>query len=113
MSPRSNLLHLELNQCRAAQLARAALHLGIQLVDLLIRAHVAAEQGRLAALLGARGDAPIDGLRRRLAEGLRDGSLALDHPGLADHLRATVVNQLAIDQPRYSGLAAALAANDD
>ena len=76
-------------------------------------AHVAAEQGRLAALLGARGDAPIDGLRRRLAEGLRDGSLGLDHPGLADHLRATVVNQLAIDQPRYSGLAAALAANDD
>ncbi|MCR9095243.1 MAG: phosphotransferase family protein [bacterium] len=76
-------------------------------------AHVAAEQARLVALLGAEAAEPIDALRRRLAEGLRDGSVALDRPGLADHLRVTVVNQLAIDQPRYSGLAAALAANED
>ena len=33
---------------------------------------------------------------------LRDG-MALEHPGLAEHLRQTVVNQVAIDQPRYSG----------
>ena len=44
-----------------------------------------------------------------LADGLRDGTIALDRPGLADHLRATVVSQLAIDQPRYPGLAEALA----
>ena len=48
-------------------------------------------------------------MRRRLAHGLQDGSIALDREGLADHLRLTVVNQLAIDQPRYSGLSAALA----
>jgi hypothetical protein len=43
-----------------------------------------------------------------LVERLRDGSLALDAPGLAEHLRQTVVDQVAIDQPNYSGLATAL-----
>ncbi|MFP6699246.1 MAG: hypothetical protein VCF08_20505 [Alphaproteobacteria bacterium] len=31
----------------------------------------------------------------------------MDHPGLAEHLRQTVVNQIAIDQPKYSGFKAA------
>jgi hypothetical protein len=44
--------------------------------------------------------------------GLRDGSIPLDMPGLAEHLRATVVNQIAIDQPRYPGLRIALGADD-
>jgi hypothetical protein len=39
---------------------------------------------------------------------LRDGSIALARPGLAEHLRTTAANQLAIDQPSYSGLAIAL-----
>jgi aminoglycoside phosphotransferase (APT) family kinase protein len=69
-------------------------------------AHVASEQTRLEALLGETAALPV--LRQRLAEGLRDGTIALDAPGLADHLRTTVVNQLAIDQPRYPGLAEAL-----
>ena len=73
-------------------------------------AHVAAERLRLLALVDGEAGESIDGLRRRLSAGLRDGSIPLERPGLADHLRATVVNQLAIDQPRYSGLAAALAA---
>ena len=73
-------------------------------------AHVAAERLRLLALVDGEAGESIDGLRRRLSTGLRDGSIPLERPGLADHLRATVVNQLAIDQPRYSGLAAALAA---
>jgi hypothetical protein len=30
--------------------------------------------------------------------------MSLDHPGLADYLREAVVNQVAIDQPTYSGL---------
>jgi hypothetical protein len=34
--------------------------------------------------------------------------MPLDRPGLAEHLRETVVNQVAIDQPRYSGLRTAL-----
>ena len=47
--------------------------------------------------------ADLDALRWRLVHGLRDGSIALNLPGLAEHLRVTVVNQIAIDQPRYSG----------
>ena len=42
-------------------------------------------------------------LRWDLVRRLRDGSIELDHPGLQEHLRETVVNQVAIDQPRYSG----------
>jgi hypothetical protein len=36
--------------------------------------------------------------------------MPLDRPGLAQHLRATVINQVAIDQPNYSGLKTALGA---
>lgn len=61
-----------------------------------------AEHARLTRLLGAEGD--LSGLRWRLTRALRDGSLALDTPGLAEHLRQTVVNQIAIDQPKYPGL---------
>jgi aminoglycoside phosphotransferase (APT) family kinase protein len=67
--------------------------------------HRRRERERLAALLG-RDDA-LDALRWLLVDALRDGSMALDAPGLAEHLRATVVNQVAIDQPRYSGYVAA------
>lgn len=69
-------------------------------------AHLAAEHARLANLLDT--SATIDELRWQLVRGLRDGSIALDHPGLSAHLRNTVVNQLAIDQPKYSGLNVAL-----
>jgi aminoglycoside phosphotransferase (APT) family kinase protein len=64
------------------------------------------ELARLQALFGT-GDA-LSPLRWRLTEGLRDGSIPLDLPGLAEHLRATVVNQLAIDQPKYPALRTAL-----
>lgn len=69
-------------------------------------AHSKAERQRLRALLGE--DADLDALRWRLVAGLRDESIALDHPGLAEHLRNAVVNQVAIDQPKYSGLKTAL-----
>jgi aminoglycoside phosphotransferase (APT) family kinase protein len=72
-------------------------------------AHLAAEHDRLQALFGERDG--LDALRRRLALGLREGTIGLDRPGLAEHLRATVVSQLAIDQPRYPGLAEALQAS--
>lgn len=68
-------------------------------------AHREAEQHRLEALLDESAD--LDALRWRLTEALRSGAMELDRPGLADHLRTTVVNQLAIDQPRYSGFVAA------
>jgi aminoglycoside phosphotransferase (APT) family kinase protein len=66
----------------------------------------AAEHGRLQKLLGASGD--LDTLRWQLVGALRDGSMALDNEALQVHLRQTVVNQVAIDQPRYSGLKTAL-----
>jgi hypothetical protein len=65
------------------------------------------EQERLQALLGNQDT--LGELRWRLVNALRDGSMALDHPGLAEHLRRTTVNQLAIDQPRYPALNIALA----
>jgi aminoglycoside phosphotransferase (APT) family kinase protein len=66
----------------------------------------AAEHARLRVLLDA--DDSLSELRWKLVHGLRDGSIPLDMPGLAEHLRATVVNQIAIDQPRYPGLRIAL-----
>lgn len=69
-------------------------------------AHLTGELMRLTALLGSTGT--NHELRWELTNRLRDGSLALDHPGLAEHLRATVVNQIAIDQPKYSGYRAAI-----
>ena len=65
-----------------------------------------AEADRLRRLLGSEGE--VLDLRWKLTQALRDSDLTLDHPGLAAHLRNTVINQLAIDQPRYSALATAL-----
>jgi hypothetical protein len=70
--------------------------------------HRRRERARLARLLGRSPDSDLEALRWQLVEALRDGSLPLDAPDLAEHLRATVVNQAAIDQPRYSGLLAAV-----
>jgi aminoglycoside phosphotransferase (APT) family kinase protein len=67
----------------------------------------AGEHARLKALLGE--DDTLSALRWRLTRRLRDGSMALNAAGLAEHLRATVVNQIAIDQPRYSGFQTAMA----
>ncbi len=66
------------------------------------------ERQRLRALFDAPADDDLETLRWRLVHTLRDGRMPLDKPGLADHLRQTVVNQLAIDQPGYSGLKTAL-----
>jgi aminoglycoside phosphotransferase (APT) family kinase protein len=73
----------------------------------LAQLHRAGEHTRLKALLGT--DDTLSALRWKLTGALRDGSMALDTPGLADHLRTTVVNQIAIDQPKYSGFKTALA----
>jgi hypothetical protein len=62
-----------------------------------------AEKNRLEPLLEQTGD--LDALRWELVKRLRDG-LALNTPGLAEHLRQTVAAQCWIDQPRYSALAA-------
>jgi hypothetical protein len=67
----------------------------------------ARERGRLQRLLGQAGE--VEPLRVELVRRLRDGSLPLDAPGLAGCLRQGVVEQVAIDQPGYSGLRTALA----
>ena len=53
-------------------------------------------------------DADLSSLRWRLVHALRDGSQSLDNESLRSYLRNTVVNQVAIDQPRYSGFKQAL-----
>ncbi len=68
-------------------------------------AHRQAEHARLESLLATRGT--LGELRRQLCDALRDERLALDTRGLAEHLRLTVVNQVAIDQPGYAGFSAA------
>jgi len=70
--------------------------------------HRGGELARLRKLFDAPND-DLEALRWRLTNELRDGSMPLDRPGLAEHLRHTVVNQVAIDQPSYSGLKTALA----
>lgn len=65
------------------------------------------EHARLVALLGA--DGTLEELNRLLAERVRAGTITLETPGLAEHLRATTLAKVAIDQPAYSGLRAALA----
>jgi len=69
-------------------------------------AHRQAERARLEALLDTRGT--LGELRWQLCRGLREERLPLELPGLAEHLRQTVVNQVAIDQPGYSGFKQAL-----
>lgn len=67
----------------------------------------AEELARLRALCGRDGE--LGELRWALVNGLRDGSRELNDAALVAHLRATVVNQIAIDQPRYSGFRTATA----
>ena len=65
------------------------------------------ELARLRVLLHADGDLPT--LNRELAMRIRAGALTLETPGLAEHLWATTLAKLAVDQPTYSGYRAALA----
>ena len=57
---------------------------------------------RLGEMLDTDGE--LGELRWRLVGALRDGSLDLEHPELIAHLRQTVADEVAIDQPGYSGL---------
>lgn len=68
--------------------------------------HRARQREQLKSLLGREG--ALDDMRGDLVARLRDGSMPLDEPGLVEYLRESVANQVAIDQPQYSGLRAAL-----
>lgn len=55
----------------------------------------------LCTLLNKAGEG--DALRADLCRLLRDGTMNLDHPGLTDYLRRSVVTQIAMDQPKFPG----------
>ena len=69
--------------------------------------HQAMETQRLRQYYDAT--APLGDLRARLSEDLRTGRVPLSDETIQQHLRATVVNHIAIDQPNYSGFKRALA----
>ncbi|MFT4799939.1 MAG: hypothetical protein ACI9W1_003380, partial [Candidatus Azotimanducaceae bacterium] len=64
------------------------------------------EHASLENLLGP-GDS-LSSLRWQLVEEIRSGDRSLADEQLKQHLRNAVVNQIAIDQPKYTGLKLAL-----
>ncbi|MBA3810949.1 MAG: hypothetical protein H0X27_04750 [Caulobacteraceae bacterium] len=89
-----------------ARVAANALEMMRRQLDLAPAAE-AAERARLAALLGMGGD--LAQLNAELSRRLATGDLDLATPGLAEHLWATTLAKLAVDQPTYWGYRAALA----
>ncbi len=89
------------------------LRVGINAIELVRReleqgADTAArERNRLAALLG--GDSELDAMRRELCRKIASGALTLDQPALREHLGATAMDRMAIDQPSYSAYLAGMA----
>lgn len=67
---------------------------------LLAGAAQAEEAERLSALLGRRGEA--EALNRELCARIAEGLIAADDPALLDHLWATTLAAVAIDQPSYA-----------
>ena len=57
------------------------------------------ELNSLQALLDQDGDLP--GLNQRLAQAIASGDIAPDNPALAEHLWASTLAKLAVDQPGY------------
>jgi hypothetical protein len=82
------------------------LRVAINILDLVTRqltreeASDAAEVARLRALLGI--DGTVTELNRVLAERIAKGELDLSTQGLAEHLWATTMDKLAVDQPNYA-----------
>lgn len=66
----------------------------------------AAELERLVAILGHPG--PLDDLNAELASRIAAGEVDLETPGVRDHLWATTLAKLAVDQPTYAAYRAAL-----
>lgn len=71
----------------------------------------AADARRLAGLLGHDGDP--DALSAELAEALREGRIDPGTEGLVEHLWASVLGRLSIDNPRYVSYQRALAARGE
>jgi len=89
------------------------LRVSINAID-LVRREIGQQAGadqrerlRLARLLGSEAD--LDTMRKELCERIAGGELTLAELALGEHLRATAIDRLAIDQPTYSAYLAALA----
>ncbi|WP_439400991.1 DUF6285 domain-containing protein [Bradyrhizobium sp. DASA03068] len=82
------------------------LRVAINILDLVTRQLTreagsdAKEVERLRALLGI--DGSVTELNRVLAERIAKGEVDLATPGLAEHLWATTMDKLAVDQPNYA-----------
>lgn len=82
------------------------LRVAVNILDLVTR-QLTREEGsdakeveRLRALLGMEGS--VTDLNRALAERIAKGEVDLATPGLAEHLWATTMDKLAVDQPNYA-----------
>ena len=82
------------------------LRVAINILDLVTRQLTqeqgsdAAEVERLRVLLGMEGS--VTDLNRALAERIANGEVDIATPGLAEHLWATTMDKLAVDQPNYA-----------
>jgi len=57
------------------------------------------ERARLVAILGHDGN--VETLSRELAERIRSGAIALDDPALRAHVRRSLADALAINNPKW------------
>ncbi|MGA9722141.1 MAG: DUF6285 domain-containing protein [Candidatus Binatus sp.] len=57
------------------------------------------ERSRLAAILGHDGD--LEALSVELAERIRTGAIAIDDPALRVHVRQSLADALAINNPKW------------
>jgi hypothetical protein len=62
-------------------------------------AQAEAERSRLAAILGHEGD--VEMLSIELAERIRAGAIAIDDPALRAHVRQSLADALAINNPKW------------
>ncbi|AJA64614.1 MULTISPECIES: DUF6285 domain-containing protein [Bradyrhizobium] len=82
------------------------LRVAVNILDLVTRQLTQEEGGdareveRLRALLGM--DGSVADLNRALADRIARGEIDLATPGLAEHLWATTMDKLAVDQPNYA-----------
>jgi hypothetical protein len=89
-----------------ARVAANALEMMRRQLD-LAPAEDAAELARLKALL--KTDGTLAELNVELARRIQEGEVDLTTPGLRDHLWATTMAKLAVDQPTYAAYRAELA----
>jgi hypothetical protein len=92
-----------------ARVAANALEMMRRQLD-LAPAEDAAELARLKVLLGTEGS--LVELNVELARRIEAGELDLTTPDLSDHLWATTMAKLAVDQPTYAAYRAELASRD-